>query len=59
MSNWKYLDITKCPKCKGDVEVNEKSQVRCVNCKNMKGIYHINSATYTGYVQWVLNKKNF
>ena len=35
---WNYLDITSCPSCDGDLEVNIKREVRCVNCKNMHGL---------------------
>ena len=55
MSKWKYLDITHCPKCKGDVEVNENNKVRCVTCK-IRGEYKSNEATYTNHVQWFLKK---
>ena len=52
-NNWEYFDLTHCPKCKGDVEINIKNdKVRCVNCKNMEGHYLSNQHTYTGYVQW-------
>lgn len=56
---WQYLDITSCPRCKGDIEVNTKTDaVRCINCNNMRGKYLSNQATYTGYVQWYISSFN-
>lgn len=46
---WNYLDIATCPSCKGDLEVNIKREVKCVNCKNRGILQRINDLQFVAW----------